>query len=336
MSLDETGPSGSSSDFDLTTPRRDEALDTSKRFFPAQPESQPAAQTPPWGAKRCPSCHTPVLHNQTVCAECGTRLIPRLAKVRCLRCRKRATSDHVICPHCGRELRAAPSRLLTIGAPALLVGALAIALLARDMPSFLQENDNLPLIQNVVITPVSSDAEPSVRLARDSLAPAVVQSGAGQSADAALASSQPVVARPAPPTQAPTTAAAGPPAQAPAPPPDTAIQTTETSAANATQPAGAPAETVVAPAETSTSTPTAAPTPTPAWMIYTIKKNDMLQQIAQRFQIDLSRLMEENEIAPGEARRLQVGQEIELPGILRETATPAATETATPGPTPAG
>jgi len=134
----------------------------SDQFIPPQSEKQ----VPSWGAKRCPACYTVVLHNQTVCSECGTRLAPRVTRVRCLRCGKHATSDHVICPSCGRNLQAAPSRLLTIGVPALLVGALAIVLIVRGMPSFLQENGNLSLLPNFVITPASSDSEPTVRLAR--------------------------------------------------------------------------------------------------------------------------------------------------------------------------
>ena len=150
MSLDDTSISDASSD----------------QFNSAQPDSRPEAQIPSWGAKRCPSCYSVVLHNQIVCAECGTRLVPRLTRVRCLRCSRQATTDHVICPHCGRNLRAAPSRAAHHWrAPALLLGALAIALVARGMPSFLQENESLPLLQNFVITPASSDSEPTVRLA---------------------------------------------------------------------------------------------------------------------------------------------------------------------------
>ena len=195
MSLDDTNFSDGDSD----------------QFNSGQPESRPDAQTPSWAAKRCPSCYTAVLHNQVVCAECGTRLVPRLTKVRCLRCGKPATTDHVICPHCGRNLRAAPSRLLTIGAPALLVGALAIVLVARGMPSFLQENNNLPLLQNFVITPASSDSEPTVRLARESLAPAVVQSGPGQSDESAPPAAAPAaaVSTPTPVSEQTATAANG-------------------------------------------------------------------------------------------------------------------------------
>ena len=321
----------------------------SDRFIPAQPESRPTAQTPSWGAKRCPSCQTPVLHNQVVCAECGTRLVPRLSRLRCLRCRKRATSDHVICPHCGRALRAAPSRLLTMGLPVLLVGVLVVVLFARDVPSFLQENDNLPLIQNFVITPVSSDSEPTVRLARESLAPAVVQSGAGQpeessSADAAPSSA--ALPTPTPTAQESDTAASE--AQSQVVPQNTAIRPTVTPAADAVQPAETPTANVASAVETSTPAPapapqttaTPTPTPTPAWKTYTIQRGDNPTSIAVRFNIERTALMEANNLSAEAATNLQPGQEIVIPGWLQETATPTAkpvaTETATPGPTPAG
>jgi LysM repeat protein len=333
MSLDETSLSDAGSD----------------RFIPAQPESRTPAQTPSWGAKRCPSCQTPVLHNQVVCAECGTRLVPRLTRVRCLRCRKRAISDHIICPHCGRELRAAPSRLLTIGLPTVLVGVLVVVLVARDVPSFLRDNDNLPLIQNFVITPVSSDSEPTVRLARESLAPAVVQSGAGQSAESPPSDAAPSAAALATPTPTPPTQESNTPAtesQTQVGSQDTVMHPTETPTTAAMEPADAPTAAVAAAVETSTATPapappeteTAAPTATPAWKIYTIKRYDTLEEIARRFEIDLPRLLEANAIAPGEERRLQLGQEIVLPGILGETATPTATATSatTPTATPQG
>ena len=339
MSLDETGLSDAGSD----------------RFIPAPPESRPPAQTPSWGAKRCPSCHTPVLHNQVVCAECGTQLAPRLTKLRCHRCGNRATSDHVICPHCGRELRAAPSRLLTIGAPALLVGALAIALIARDMPSLLQGNDNLPLIRNFIITPVSSDSEPTVRPARQSLAPAVVQSGADQSTESSSSSEAPAAAAPSTPTPTPPPeesngAANG--SQAQISPEDREAPPTETPMAEAVPPTVAPTETATAAAETSTPTSTPLPPPTattiptatstPAWKTYAIVRGDTIGEIAKRFNIDLDELMRANGLSELDVKRLQIGDEIVLPGWLQETATPTAapaataTETATPGPTPAG
>lgn len=319
MSFDETGLSDAGSD----------------RFVPDQPENRPPAQTPSWGAKRCPACQTPVLHNQMVCAECGTRLAPRITRIRCLRCRKRATSDHVICPHCGRELRAAPSRLLTVGAPALLLGALAVTLIARAAPSFLKDNDSLPLIQNFEITPVVADSEPNIRPARESLAPAVVQSGVGQAAGTPPSGDAP------PPDALPTftptpqtsdTAAAG------TQPQDSASQATETPTAQATQPAETPTTVVEKDVETPTPSPTASATQTPTLLLitYTIQPGDTPAEIADNFGIETAELMEANNMSEAEARNLQPGEEILVPlraqatATFTPTATPAATATATP------
>ena len=337
MSLDDTSISDASSD----------------QFNSAQPESRPEAQIPSWGAKRCPSCYTVVLHNQVVCAECGTRLVPRLTRVRCLRCGRPSTTDHVICPHCGRNLRAAPSRLLTIGAPALLVGALAIALVARGMPSFLQENESLPLIQNFVITPASSDSEPTVRLARESLAPAVVQSSPGQSEESSPSSGAPAAV--AISTQTPTpeeTNAAANGSQAASLPADTAVPRAETPAVTVGPPTVtatatiAPVEQTATPPPTPTPTPTATSTatetptatPTPAWMTYTIKKGDTIAKIANLFDISADDLLIANRLSSQDATRLQIGDEIVLPGLLQvtPTPTPTAAATETPSPTPSG
>ena len=335
MSLDDTSISDASSD----------------QFNSAQPESRPEAQIPSWGAKRCPSCYTVVLHNQVVCAECGTRLVPRLTRVRCLRCGRPSTTDHVICPHCGRNLRAAPSRLLTIGAPALLVGALAIALVARGMPSFLQENESLPLIQNFVITPASSDSEPTVRLARESLAPAVVQSSPGQSEESSPSSGAPAAV--AISTQTPTpeeTNAAANGSQAASLPADTAVPRAETPAVTVAPPTVtatatiAPVEQTATPPPTPTPTPTATstatetPTATPAWMTYTIKEGDTIAKIANLFDISADDLLIANRLSSQDATRLQIGDEIVLPGLLQvtPTPTPTAAATETPSPTPSG
>ena len=319
MAFDETGLS-------------DEGTD---RFIPAQPENRPPAQTPSWGAKRCPACQASVLHNQIVCAECGTRLAPRITSIRCLRCRKRATSDHVICPHCGRELRAAPSRLLTIGVPALLLGALAVTLIARDAPSFLRDNDSLPLIQNFEITPVVADSDPNVRPARDSLAPAVVQSGVGQAAGSSPESEAPPPG--ALPTPTPTPEASDMPA-AGTQREDSVNQATATPAAQAMQSAETPTavveEAVVTPSPTPSATAAETPTPTLVLIPYTIQRGDTPAGIADNFGISTAELMEANNMSEAAARNLQPGQEIVVPlraqATATHTATPAATATATP------
>ncbi len=324
----------------------------SDQLSPPQSVGRSEAQVPAWGAKRCPSCYSVVLHNQTVCAECGTRLVPRVTKIRCLHCGKHATSDHVICPSCGRNLQAAPSRMLTFGVPALLVGALAVVLIARGMPSFLQENESLPILQNFVITPAASDSEPTVRLARESLAPAVVQSGPGQSDEASSSGAAAVVAdsTPTPTPEEPDTtddgAQAGPittPTAVPATETPAVTETpvvekptaTESAVEDTVTPQPTVTETVTATA-TATETPTAIPTP--AWLAYTIRAGDTIGAIARRFGISQEELLRANNLSPRDVTRLQIGDVIVLPGILQATPTPTPTEvvTETPSATPTG
>ena len=321
----------------------------SDQFIPPQSENRSEAQVPSWGAKRCPTCYTVVLHNQTVCAECGTRLVPRVTRIRCLRCGKHATTDHVICPSCGRNLQAAPSRLLTIGVPALLVGALAIVLIARGMPSFLQENGNLSLLPNFVITPASSDSEPTVRLARESLAPAVVQSGPGQPDDSSGSDTAPAVVADSTPTPEESgTAVDG--SQAGSMPADTAVPPTESPAETPTPVEEEPTATVAAventatpspsfpplPAATETATATVTPTPTPAWMTYTIKADDTIAEIADQFNIPQDELLRANNLTSRDVTRLQIGDVLVLPGVPQAAPTPTEVATEAPTAAPAG
>ena len=292
-------------------------------------QPQPAAQARSWNAKRCPSCDTPVLYNQTVCAECGTRLTPHVTKVRCRQCGKRATSDHVICPHCGRALRAAPSRLLTIGAPLLLVGALTLAIIVRapTLPARLAPNTSgsLSLLQNIVITPVPAANEAdSVVAANDNLAPIIINSPAGQaeaSSPLALNSAEestPLIVAQVNDVVLSQNLEAAPSAsevesnQAAIPlPTETAIPT----------PTVETTPTPTSPAPTATSTPVAD-------LRYTIKAGDTIIGIAQRFGISADTLLEANALTEREASNLQIGRELVLPGI-KPSATPSATATAT-------
>ena len=329
----------------------------SDQFIQPQSETRSGAQVPSWGAKRCPTCYTVVLENQTVCAECGTHLIPRVTRVRCLHCGKHATTDHVICPSCGRNLQAAPSRLLTIGVPGLLVAALAVVLIARGMPAFLQENGNLPLLPNFVITPASSDSEPTVRLARESLAPAVVQSGPDQPDEPSSSDASPAVVTDPTPTPEESGAAADG-SQAGAMAADTAVPPAGTPAITATSVEEEPTAIVAAVENTATPpppfpqlptvtetatatpmvTPTPTPSPTPAWMTYTIREGDTIDAIANRFGISQDELLRANNLTARDATRLQIEEEIVLPGLLQVTPTPTPTEVATEAPTatPAG
>ena len=292
-------------------------------------QPQPAAQARSWNAKRCPSCDTPVLYNQTVCAECGTRLTPHVTKVRCRQCGKRATSDHVICPHCGRALRAAPSRLLTIGAPLLLVGALTLAIIVRapTLPARLAPNASgrLSLLQNIVITPVPATNEAdSVVAANDNLAPIIINSPAGQAeASSPLALNSAEESTPLIVAQVNDVVLSQNPEAAPS-----------TSEVESNQAA------IPLPTETAIPTPTVETTPTPtspaptatstpvADLRYTIKAGDTIIGIAQRFGISADTLLEANALTERDASNLQIGREIVLPGI-KPSATPSATATAT-------
>lgn len=292
-------------------------------------QPQPAAQARSWNAKRCPSCDTPVLYNQTVCAECGTRLTPHVTKVRCRQCGKRATSDHVICPHCGRALRAAPSRLLTIGAPLLLVGALTLAIIvqAPTLPARLAPNASgrLSLLQNIVITPVPAANEAdSMVAANDNLAPIIINSPAGQAeASSPLALNSAEESTPLIVAQVNDVVLSQNPEAAP---PTSEVESNQAA--------------IPLPTETAIPTPTVETTPTPtspaptatstpvADLRYTIKAGDTIIGIAQRFGISADTLLEANALTEREASNLQIGREIVLPGI-KPSATPSATATAT-------
>lgn len=295
----------------------------------AAPARGSAAQARSWNAKRCPSCDTPVLYNQTVCAECGTRLTPHVTKVRCRQCGKRATSDHVICPHCGRALRAAPSRLLTIGAPLLLVGALTLAIIVRapTLPARLAPNasGSLSLLQNIVITPVPAANEAdNVVAANDSLTPIIINSPAGQAeASSPLALGSAEESAPLIVAQVNDVVLSQNPEAAPS-----ASEVESNQAAIPLPTATAiPTPTVeMTPTPTSPS-PTATSTPV-ADLRYTIKAGDTIIGLAQRFGISADTLLEANALTEREASNLQIGREIVLPGI-KPSATPSATATAT-------
>lgn len=303
--------------------------DASTEAAGAAPARGSAAQARSWNAKRCPSCDTPVLYNQTVCAECGTRLTPHVTKVRCRQCGQRATSDHVICPHCGRALRAAPSRLLTIGAPLLLVGALTLAIIVRapTLPARLAPNasGSLSLLQNIVITPVPAANEAdSVVAANDNLAPIIINSPAGQAeASSPLALGSAEESTPLIVAQVNDVVLSQNPEAAPS-----------TSEVESNQAA------IPLPTETAIPTPTVEMTPTPtspsptatstpvADLRYTIKAGDTIIGIAQRFGISADTLLEANALTERDASNLQIGRELVLPGI-KPSATPSATATAT-------
>lgn len=84
--------------------------------------------------QQCPHCGAITASGATVCQECGEDLTRKSKEIRCRQCGHRAPAELVICPHCGRELKPAPSRLLTWGAPALLAILFLIVLFARGNP----------------------------------------------------------------------------------------------------------------------------------------------------------------------------------------------------------
>lgn len=91
----------------------------------------------------------------------------------------------------------------------------------------------------------------------------------------------------------------------------------------------APAAETVAP----TPSPTAvAPTPASTVRTYTVRAGDTPFAIATQFDLDVIELLAANGLAPDDARRLRVGQELVIPtlgGIPTATPTPVPTATAT-------
>lgn len=81
------------------------------------------------GSHQCPNCGAWTPIGSSICAECGVRIQPKPQKIRCRLCGANAPATLVICPHCGRELQSAPSRILSWGAPTVLV-VLALLILA--------------------------------------------------------------------------------------------------------------------------------------------------------------------------------------------------------------
>lgn len=99
--------------------------------LPAVPVPVVGAPRPTVGTHQCPNCGAWAPTGSSVCGECGTRLQRKPQKIRCRVCGNQAQASLVICPHCGRELHPAPSRVLSWGAPALLVLLFLLVLLQR-------------------------------------------------------------------------------------------------------------------------------------------------------------------------------------------------------------
>ncbi|MEX1020824.1 MAG: LysM peptidoglycan-binding domain-containing protein [Litorilinea sp.] len=83
------------------------------------------------GVRKCHGCDTYAYVTNGVCPECGEDLQLQPQLIRCGRCGEQANSELMICPHCARALKAAPSRMWTVGAPALLVLLFGVVLVGR-------------------------------------------------------------------------------------------------------------------------------------------------------------------------------------------------------------
>lgn len=93
---------------------------------PTAASSRPAVST-----HQCPNCGAWAPTGTSICTECGTRLQVKPQKIRCRLCGANASTSLVICPHCGRELHPAPSRVLSWGAPAVLILLFLLVLVQR-------------------------------------------------------------------------------------------------------------------------------------------------------------------------------------------------------------
>jgi LysM repeat protein len=91
----------------------------------------PTAAAPRAGVRRCPGCDTYAYVTTDVCPECGEELQLQPKIIRCRRCGQHANSELMICPHCARDLQPAPSRMWTVGAPALLVLLFGLVFVSR-------------------------------------------------------------------------------------------------------------------------------------------------------------------------------------------------------------
>jgi len=80
---------------------------------------------------QCPNCAAQVAMGTSICPHCGEFLRPKAKIIRCRRCGKSASSSLYICPGCGRHLEPAPARILTWGAPALVVLLFLAVLVGR-------------------------------------------------------------------------------------------------------------------------------------------------------------------------------------------------------------
>lgn len=247
----------------------DEADATLMAQLPSPPhDPRPAAPVSSSGELRsattrpCPSCSTPVGINASICPACGDALPAHNQRIRCRRCGGRAAAALVVCPHCGRELQAAPPRLLTWGAPLLLIllfaavflmqvgGASPAAWTARQVGRVASLVDSLGarLQPDITITTIPvAEEEAGQLVSQPQPTPAQVAEAAQPPTAGASATEAPTAPAEAPPASDATTGQ-----EAPLP---TATVTTA--------PTQAPSPTPAPPTATPSATPTTPPTATP-------------------------------------------------------------------------
>jgi LysM repeat protein len=298
--------------------------------------------------QQCPHCGAVTASGATVCQECGEDLTRKSKTIRCRQCGHRAPAELVICPHCGRELKPAPPRLLTWGAPILLIALFLFLLFARGNPlsgwsqqvekavTFVVAPADSASVSGAVavITPVPAEnpaapADPSSADASPSQ-----QNIVEAAALLPTATEQTPTDTPQPTaTEAPTAAPTETPTEAPTKtPPSTPTRATTatpvpTSTKTATATAKATSQPIITPTATSVVKPTATPTSKPALqlptatsvqaapqeVIYTVKPGDTLIAIAISFDVTTRELMDANGIDPGEVYAIRPGQELIVP-----------------------
>lgn len=288
------------------------------------------------GARQCPKCGATTSTHTSVCPECGESLQRQAKKIRCLRCGKPASSELMLCPYCGRELRPAPPRLLTLGAPTMMVALVLLVLIlqwdggnplawARDRlaAGFTVVGERIDPEIVLVVTPLASQRD----------------TGPGEGPGAALAIESAYRAQ----SQMP--GAANPP-----PSGDTNLSvegtgavsepvTIELPTATATElPTATPEATATGtPAPTQTPEPTATPNVTPATVSYEVRRGDTLVSIAARYDVEVEELMAANDIGARDVFVIQPGQVLIVPvepTPLPDVPTPTLEPTATPDTAP--
>ncbi|MCB0188741.1 MAG: hypothetical protein KDE31_30940, partial [Caldilineaceae bacterium] len=106
------------------------------------------------------------------CAACGESLVQEPKQIRCMHCHTTCSSELVVCSGCGRELREAPPKLMTVGAPAvlaLLLVAVLVTQWGRISPIAWARTN---LVRGVVLVEgISASIEPEVIIVMTPIVP---------------------------------------------------------------------------------------------------------------------------------------------------------------------